>query len=166
MKKSGQALLDKSVRMLIERTFFEKYKVYRSSYHGGEFEGNDLRQLMRTTVPVMDDVESTLMGTLQSTRHEKCSDVMIQQVCSAYKRLLQYYNILRYFVRICNGKGTTEHLCQLLLCIKKAMTLAKLMFKKLPPKMHAVTRHLPEDFKATPNASWSRIINKVSKMRS
>jgi hypothetical protein len=50
--------------MAIQNRLKEEFQVYISSYHGGDMEGNQCRQLMKKAVPVMDMIEEMALEYL------------------------------------------------------------------------------------------------------
>ena len=130
----------------LERTVLELLGLRRSAYHGGDYEGNQLRILMRNAQEIMTKTQIFLLNIPLARRHKKCTDEMIVQVCNAYRQLFKYYNIMRYYARKADGTATDSDIYNLKNCVNKAMMLAKSMFDQLPPKMHAVAKHLQEDF--------------------
>ena len=82
---------------------------------------------------IFTDTETFLLTTDMSTRHEKCTDEMISQMCRATGQLLTYYDGIRCLARIPVGCATPEDIALMNRLIDKTIALELMMFTNLTP---------------------------------
>jgi len=143
-KKKECGALSQEVRQRTESMLEEACKTLRSAYHGGDFEGNHCRKLMRQADSVMDSIQELLLGMPEADRAVGCDDDEVQKHCGAFKRLFQHMDGA---IHCCNqpfGTLTNSDMADVRVLIDKLDCLWREMFETVPPKAHA-WQHLVDD---------------------
>ena len=92
--KKVYGAMSQALRQQVDELLAELFNILRSSYHGGDMEGNYCRKLIRLADDTMDAIESLLLTVPRNQRAPGCTDAEVEQYCAAYKRLLQYFDLL------------------------------------------------------------------------
>jgi hypothetical protein len=142
-----RSIMEKKVRMGLEQAVLEDHGAERSAYHGGDYEGSSALVFLQKAKTIFADTETFLLSTDKSTRHEKCTDDMISQMCGATSRLLTYYDGIRCLARIPVGCATPEDIALMDRLIDETVALELVMFTNLTPKHHSKFVHLKRDFR-------------------
>ena len=118
-KVDTRGVLNKDVRIALEREVLEPMGSEKSSYHGGDYEGKGAKNFMKKARDIFDSTSMFLHRTSRQKHHVTCTDEMISQVCDLYGRLFQYYNAIRYLARKRNGTATNEDVALMKIILKK-----------------------------------------------
>jgi len=94
-KKKEHGAMSQPIRQRIEELLQELYNIVRSAYHGGDFEGNHCRKLIRRANEVMDSIQQLLLDIPPEDRSDGCDDNEMRRHCAAYKRL---FVLMRWFI--------------------------------------------------------------------
>ena len=141
-----RGLLQKDIRLKLEREVIEQRGAKRSAYRGGDYEGRDALIIQQNAEEIFEAASTFLCATDPEKRHVKCTNQMIDSVSKSYCRLIQYNNCIRYLARKPNGTATDEHINMMYRLVGKAVVLETKIFDTLTPKMRSKFDHLPEDF--------------------
>ena len=81
----------------IDACLVEVFHILRSSYHGGDMEGNHCRRLARRAVDAIDALQNIMLKVPQGEQAPGCTDKEIEDFCAAVKCMLQYFNLLSHY---------------------------------------------------------------------
>jgi hypothetical protein len=143
-KKKLYGAMSQDLRQEIDGLLSELFYILRSSYHGGDYEGNHCRKLIRMADEAMDAIEGLLLAVPLQQRAEGCTNEEVKRYCQAFKRLFQYFDLLssycyQPYMSITNSE--MEDIKRLGLYMDN---LWRKLSKNVPPKVH-VWQHLIED---------------------
>ena len=158
-KKKEHGALSQVVRQQIEDHLQTACRTLRSSYHGGDFEGNHCRKFIREADAVMNDIEALLLGIPEVDRAPGCNNEEIQKHCRGCKRLFQHFDAL---IHCCHQPfGTLED--NDIVDVRRLVNIMDRLWRRLlptvPPKAYA-WQHLVVDldrFRGLKHHSESKI---------
>jgi len=134
----------------VERMLRQEFNVYASTYHGGDMEGNQCRQLLRFAQDAMTRVKQLLVSFLSTLsddeRRTRASVSEIQLFTGAFKRMFQYMDVMSHYAYQPLGSLTDEDVCLVERCVFLATDLWKKLMPTVPMKVHA-WQHFLEDIK-------------------
>jgi hypothetical protein len=143
-KSKAYGAMSQALRQQIDGLLGELFNILRSSYHGGDYEGNYCRKLIRLSDRVMEAVQGLLLSVPRNQRAEGCSDEEITKYCKAFTRLFQYFDLLSSYCYQPYGSITDIQMVD----IRKLGIFIDNLWRKLsrnvPPKVHT-WQHLIED---------------------
>jgi len=143
-KQKEYGALSQPIRQRIEELLQELCNIVRSAYHGGDFEGNHCRKLIRQADQVMDSIQQLLLDIPPEDRSDGCDDAEIQRYCAAYKRLFKYFDALVHYCHQPFGTLTDANMTELRRLVGMLDRLWRRIMETVPPKAHAWW-HLLED---------------------
>lgn len=135
--------LTQGLRQDVEEMLQEVYFIMRSSYHGGDMEGNYCRKFMAAADDVMDDILGKLVEFTTTVSEEE-----IRHYGGAFKRMLQYFNLLSYYAYHSWGELTDAQLDNVDILVLRMDRLWQKMTTSRPPKEH-LWFHLAVDLRRT-----------------
>lgn len=144
MKKKEHGAMSQVVRQRIEQMLEDLYKIIRSAYHGGDFEGNHCRKWMRLARSVMDSIELVLLNVPAENRAAGCDDNEIRKCCQAYKRLFQHFDLLIHYTQQPFGTLTDTDMDNVRKLVGMLDRLWRRLLTTVRPKAHA-WHHLVQD---------------------
>jgi hypothetical protein len=134
--------------MSIERMLKAEFNVYASTYHGGDMEGNQCRNLVRNAPKIMMEVKDILLkhrdslGPEEKSRRASCQEIEVY--CRGFERLFQYMDLISHYCYQPYGSMTDADVQD----AKRAIDLGTSMWHRLMPtipmKVH-VWHHLKDD---------------------
>jgi hypothetical protein len=137
------------LRQEVDSLLAELFNILRSSYHGGDYEGNYCRKMIRLAAETMDAIQGLLLSVPRNQRADGCTDSEIIKYCEAFKRLFQYFDVLSSYCYQPYGSVSDTELTD----IRKVAGLLDRLWRKLsrnvPPKVHA----------------WQHLVNDLEKLR-
>jgi hypothetical protein len=136
--------MSQSLRQEVDGLLADTFHILRSSYHGGDMEGNHCRKLMRLADDAVDAIVALLISVPRIARAPGCSDDEIHRYCGAFKRLFQYFDILSHYCYQPMGTITNDEMDWIRQLVPKMERLWRKISKNMPPKVHA-WHHLVED---------------------
>ena len=143
-KKKEYGAMSQGLRQQVDGLLGDLFHILRSSYHGGDMEGNYCRKLIRLADSVMDSVEVLLVSVPPEDRAPGCDDDEINERCAAFKRLFQYFDILSHYCYQPYGTLTDQEIVNIKILVPRMDRLWRKLAKNTPPKVH-MWRHLVED---------------------
>ena len=135
LKNKEYGALSQPVRQRMEAMLESVYKIVRSAYHGGDFEGNHCRKFIRNAEKVMDDIQALLLEIPQEDR--AADDYEIVRYCYAFQRLFQYFDLLIHFCQQSFGTLSDADMTDVRDLVGKLDRLWRRLFSTVPPKAHA-----------------------------
>jgi hypothetical protein len=97
--------LDKTVLLEIFWKVLEPQGISKSAYHGGNMEGNQIHKFANLSYKVWPEICSLLESVpINKRAHKKCTDDLIENVCTAFEYLMGYYDTMISIV--CSPMGT------------------------------------------------------------
>ena len=132
------------LRQEIDGLLAELFNILRSSYHGGDYEGNYCRKLVRLGDETMAAVESLLLTVPRAQRAAGCSDEEVKRYCQAFKRLFQYFDLLSSYCYQPYGSISNEEMVDIKNLGLYLDRLWRKLSRNVPPKVH-VWQHLIHD---------------------
>jgi len=137
VKKKENGALSQEIRQSVEEMLEEVYRIIRSAYHGGDFEGNHCRKWMRQADSVMDSIETILLSVPRENRARGCDDAEIHRCCRSYKRLFQYFDALMHYCQQPFGTLTDDNVVEVRRLVETIDRLWRKLMPTVPPKAHA-----------------------------
>ena len=120
----------------------------RSTYRGGDLEGNECWRLLRHAVPALDAVKALLvthLATMSAEEKEKRANIEeINLFIRAFQRLFQYMDVMSHYCYQPMGSLTDKDLAAVDRCVFNAATLWQNLMPTVPMKVHA-WQHMRED---------------------
>ena len=151
MEKNGKVYgtVTQDLWMVIQNQLKEEFKVYISSYHGGDMEGNQCRQLMKEAKPIMAMVKAMLLEYLDELSVEddlerRATVGEVDRFCRAFERLFQYFDVLSHKCYQPYGSLTDEDIADTKLCVNQMTNLWLKLMPTVPVKVH-MWQHLLDD---------------------
>ena len=143
-KSKSYGAMTQAIRQEVDGLLADTFHILRSSYHGGDMEGNHCRRLVRLADKAMEAIQALLLSVPRNQRALGCTDNEIIKYCTAYKRLFQYFDLLSSYCYQPYGSIVDSEMAN----VRKLGKLLDNLFRKLsrnvPPKVH-VWQHLIED---------------------
>jgi hypothetical protein len=142
--------MEKPFRIYVEMDIFPKYKIYMSSYHGGNMEGPAVRRLMIDAKEVFEEIGNFVKGSLgaeEQRSKEIAGDVEIDQVCGKTASLFLLLDSVFSYIYGIRGKATEEQIVileqrlQVLYCDWRDAGMS------FTPKFHTLLDHLLEQIR-------------------
>jgi hypothetical protein len=143
--------MEKPFRVYVEMDIFPKYKVYMSSYHGGNMEGPAVRRLMIDAKEVFEEIGNFVkesLGAEEQRSKEIAGDLEIDQVCGKTASLFLLLDSVFSYIYGIRGKATEEQivileqrLLQVLYCDWRDAGMS------FTPKFHTLLDHLLEQIR-------------------
>jgi hypothetical protein len=145
-KKYGKVTRD--LWMSIERMLKADFNVYASTYHGGDMEGNQCRNLMRMAPLIMAKIKDILLEYRDSLTPEqqarRASPEEIQVYCQCFERLFQYMDVMSHYCYQPFGSISDDDLEDAKRAVDLGMSMWHKLMPTIPMKVH-VWHHLKED---------------------
>ena len=145
-KTKAFGAMSQPLRQQVDDALAQLHHVLRSSYHGGDFEGNFCRKLMANADEVLDEIENLYLRVPRESRAKGCTDDEIKKYCAAFKRLLQYFNLLSHYCYQPYGSMNDADIVKACDCIDKMDHLWRKLSHNVPPMVHA-WQHLKQDLR-------------------
>ena len=142
-KNKAHGALTRATRQKIDG-LLALYNIKRSSYHGGDMEGNSCRRLIRNAGEVMTAIESALLLVPRADRAKGCDDNEIGRYCQSYCRLFKYMDMISHYAWQPAGKLSDSDITKAKKVVGMADRLWRRLHRNTPPKVH-MWQHLIED---------------------
>ena len=124
-------------RQQIDSLLADIFNIRRSSYHGGDMEGNYARRLMKLAEEAMEAIQQLLLDIPRDERAPGCTDDEIRTYCGAFRGIFQYMDVLSHFCYQPYGSITDSEMVNVRLLINKMDNLWRKLSANTPPKVHA-----------------------------
>lgn len=120
------------IRQRVEERLQRKHYVYRSSYHGGDLEGNQCRRLIRDAV----DAVNTIKEELKTVEYRKATDPEINEFFKGVTILLQCFDLMSSLCYQPYGSRANKDIKNAKQIVVLFHKIWRCMFPSVPPKTH------------------------------
>ena len=135
IKKKEYGAMTQSRRQYIEQELEKEFQVVRSSYHGGDLEGNQCRQFARVADEAIDHIKKLLEDIPVGER--KAKDEEIDHFSNGVKVLLQCMDYMMHYCYHEYGTLTDQQLSEAERINQVFQEMWRKLCKSVPPKTHS-----------------------------
>jgi hypothetical protein len=148
LKENGA--LSQELRQDIEGRLEEFFKITRSSYHGGDFEGNHCRKFMRHASNVVNRIATDcIIWTDPNQRAKGCTNAELRMYFDGFERMLEYFDALSHFAYQPYGMLTDNDMDSVRKLVPMMDRLWRKMSTTVPVKAHM----------------WFHLVNDLDRLR-
>ena len=134
--RKARTKLDCSIESLIEDVF-KKRRAQRQAYHGGDFNGVDIRRIMADAEKIFDEIGEILVRNAK--REKDCTGRQIRDKCKEYGKLTTLLDGAFSMLRLTDASD--DDCNKAAQYISKAMTLWRKLGFSVTPKAHILEDH-------------------------